>query len=161
MRAVSPHRHTLSCPFLSVVLGSILPTLRQFQGFCHGYWDTGSAGRCCERRDSEIRARCTEVWILASPYADELSMKREHQLRDFHQQIGLWQVFAGISLINDRWGRAQTTVGGPAPEQFVLGCIKSQAKRVRESKAALLRGSCFSSCLQGPPVSSCHSFPPG
>lgn len=45
MRAVSPHSHTLSCPFPSVVLGSILPTLRQFQGFCHGYWDTGILGQ--------------------------------------------------------------------------------------------------------------------
>lgn len=159
MCAVSPHRHTLSCLFPSVVLGSILPTLRQFQGFCHGYWDTGSAGRCCERRDSEIRAWCTEVWILTSPYADELSMKREYQLRNFHQQIGLWQVFAGgISLINDRWGRAQTTVGGPAPEQFVLGCIKSQAKRVRESKAASSTPPWLLLQLL-PPGSSCEFLP--
>ena len=57
-------------------------------------------------------------------------------MRKCLSQIGLLSSLWGIFLINDRWGRAQPTVGGASPEQMILGCIRKQAEQAMGSKPA-------------------------
>lgn len=59
----------------------------------------------------------------------DVSGKSRSQLRKASIILGYRQIYGGIVLINDWCGRAQLTVGGAAPGQVVLSCIRKQASR--------------------------------
>lgn len=87
-------------------------------------------------------------WL--SPWHNQQSPgKRESQLRDCPDQIGLWPYLWGIVLIvDDQCGKNQPTVGSVTPRHVVLSCMRKETEHEAEGAsqwAAFLQVFFFSS----------------